>query len=72
MGMASDIPTALVNPCPMSIAYRVVKWLLRLDMDIALLDQSGSAFISFRCQLCLVTCCLGWRGSVVKSVLMLW
>ena len=47
MGMAwfrtSGIPTALVTPCPMSIAARVVKWLLRPDMDVALLSQLGGA-----------------------------
>ena len=35
----------------MSIACRVVKELLRLDMDIALWDRSERAVIGFRCQL---------------------
>lgn len=62
MGMASfttsDIP----------IAYRVVKWLLRLYMDIALLDRSGSAF-AFSVS-CFGDILPGWRGAFVFDALL--
>ena len=35
----------------MSIAARVVKWVLRLDMDISLLSQLGGACTDFLYQL---------------------